>query len=75
MGVILSLIKWMHSQVIQKLEEVVRSNGEIKQSIAVHNEKLEASATQFAEIREHQKMQDERLNSLEIKVVELQINR
>ena len=71
MSVILSLIAIMHKQVLGKLDELVKSNMEIKQSIAVHSTKLEATAVEFVQIREHQKEQDDRINRLEKRIIEM----
>ena len=70
-GVVLALLKVMHGQVISKLEEVVKSNGNIREYIAIHSTKLEQASDQFAIIREHQRIQDEKINTIEKDLMQL----
>ena len=72
LGIILTLIKYMHNQVIKKLDDVVKSNAKIRECIAVHSTKLESTANEFAIIREHQKYQDERIATVERSLIQIQ---
>lgn len=71
-SVVLGLVRYMHGQAMSKLDEVVKTNGEIKQSIAVHNVKLEVSAKEYAKLSEHQEAQDKQLDALKMSVTKLQ---
>lgn len=78
-GMMVTLIAFISKQIISKLDELVKVTVRLDQTIAIHNEKLESGATQFAQIKEHLRAQDEKitqsvndLTRLEIKVASLE---
>ena len=70
--IILALVRMMHNEVMTELKNVVKSNGEIKEVIAVHNTKLEVTSREFAKIEEHQRIQDDKIHDLTNQVIRLE---
>jgi len=72
LGIIMGLVGVMHGQVMTKLEQLVKSNGEIKEVMAIHNTKLEVMSKEFARIEEHQKIQDGKIHEIHNQLIALE---
>ena len=63
------LLKYFHTQAMNKLDQLIKEFTKMSTRLEVHNEKLEAGAREFIKIEEHQKLQDIKIQEVKEEVL------